>query len=357
MRAADHEPQFQSSVNRDEQINDWLVNSLGIARPAPRPASSDASFRRYLRVDTDEGTRIVMDAPPEHEDCGPFVGVTAILRDWGLHAPEILAADPERGFLLLEDLGSTTYLDAVSSDSDDAEPLYEAAVDALVEMQRRAADDPRVRGLPPYDEALLRNEMALFRNWLLEVHLGRVLDDDDEQDWSQVTDCLVESALSQPRGFVHRDYHSRNLMVCDGLRPGIIDHQDAMYGPLTYDLVSLLRDCYRRWSADMQATLIRRFVDGLSPLGLLGELVDDDQFASAFDHMGVQRHLKAAGIFARLNHRDGKPGYLEDVPRTVGYIAEVAERDTALLPLKRLLHRHLPGEWLDPASRKDTDAA
>jgi hypothetical protein len=264
-----------------------------------------------------------MDAPPDKEDCRPFVDVAARLETAGLHVPHIHAADLAQGFLLLEDLGSVSYLQAL--DETTADRLYGDAIDALVRLQQAG-----VEGLPPYDEALLRRELQLFPEWLLERHLGLALSEDERRVLDRTFDLLVENALEQPVVCVHRDYHSRNLMVVSERNPGIIDFQDAVAGPITYDLVSLLRDCYIRWPADRVARWLRDFQERVGGLDL-------EQLRRWFDRMGVQRQLKAAGIFARLNHRDGKPGYLADIPRTLGYIVEVAERDRAVRPLAGLL--------------------
>lgn len=313
--------------SRTRLLQQWLEQDCGLTGFTFAPASADASFRRYFRVTLADGeTRVAMDAPPPQEDCTPFLDVAARLARTGVHVPRVHASDPARGFVLLEDLGSTAYLDRLATDNVDR--LYGDALRDLRTMQA-AAD---VAGLPRYDETLLGKEMALFVDWLLGRHLGLVAPDEVPACWADTAASLVENALQQPQAFVHRDYHSRNLMVVDGHNPGIIDFQDAVFGPVTYDLVSLLRDCYVRWpSARVDA-----WVDGhraaAQDAGLL-PAVDADRFLAWFDLMGVQRHLKAAGIFARLNHRDGKPGYLGDIPRTLGYIVEVGRRRPAVAAL------------------------
>lgn len=310
--------------DRIRQLELWLSNDCGLLVLRLEPASEDASFRRYLRISRDAGdTLIAMDAPPDREDCRPFVAIAARLEQAGLHVPHIHAADLEQGFVLLEDLGSTPYLQALSEAT--ADRLYGDAIDALVTLQQAG-----VWGLPPYDEALLRRELQLFPDWLLERHLGLVLSDEERRMLDETSDLLVESALEQPVVCVHRDYHSRNLMVVDAGNPGIIDFQDAVAGPITYDLVSLLRDCYIRWPAERVELWMQGFHDRIGGSDLA-------QFRRWFDRMGVQRHLKAAGIFARLNHRDGKSGYLADIPRTLGYIVDVARHDKAIRPLAALL--------------------
>jgi aminoglycoside/choline kinase family phosphotransferase len=281
------------------------------------PASADASFRRYFRVGGQgHDTVVAMDAPPDKEDVGPYLKVAAMLGDVGVHAPRVLAHNAADGFLLLTDLGSVTYL-AQLADARHADALYRDAISALVRIQARGQQ--HAQQLPPYDERLLRFEMSLFTDWLLGRHLSLTLTPGESAMLARAFHALVDNALVQPQVFVHRDYHSRNLMVCPGANPGILDFQDAVHGPLTYDLVSLLRDCYVAWPpADVTRWALEFRVAAQAagvPTG-----ADDAQFLRWFDLMGMQRHLKASGIFARLWHRDGKPGYLPDVPRTLGYI-------------------------------------
>ena len=306
----------------------------------PVPASSDASFRRYFRLCAEDASYIVMDAPPKNEDCLPFVRVAGYLESMALNAPRIIEANLDDGFLLLTDLGTRQYLDELLDDPSSAQRLYGDALAALLVMQRDgAAFQAR---LPPYDEKLLRFEMSLFHDWLCGTHLGLELSDDDERQWLACTDMLVANALDQPQVFVHRDYHSRNLMVTDEDSPGILDFQDAVEGPLTYDLVSLLKDCYVKWPAERVSQWVMDFYRGLAPE--LCESVCEAQFRRYFELMGVQRHLKAAGIFARLNHRDGKPVYLGDIPRTLSYITDLAPRYEELADLAELIEtRILPG--------------
>ena len=280
-----------------------------------------------------------MDAPPENEDCLPFLRVAGYLESMQLNAPRVLEANLDDGFLLLSDLGSRPYLAALQQEPDAAPRLYADAIDALLRMQRRGAAFQS--HLPPYDEKLLRFELSLFHDWLCGTHLGIEFTDDEEAYWQELCDRLVANALDQPQVFVHRDYHSRNLMVCDD-NPGILDFQDAVEGPLTYDLVSLLKDCYVKWPADQVWQWALDFYQGLD--GALRESVDEAQFRRYFELMGVQRHLKAAGIFARLNHRDGKSVYLGDVPLTLSYVIDVAPRYPELAPLAKLIEtRVLPG--------------
>jgi len=300
---------------RLEALRTWLRTLPGVRADSLRPASTDASFRRYFRVDVDDGTAIAMDAPPPQEDVRPFLRVAGMLEEIGLNAPRVLAADAEAGRLLLTDLGAADYLASLDTGPFDA--LYRDAVDALVVLQQggeRFRDE-----LPPYDEALLRVEMSLFRDWLCEKHLNLEFDASAETAWAETMQYLIDSALEQPRVFVHRDYHSRNLMQSERDNPGILDFQDAMNGPLTYDLVSLLKDCYFTMSETTRSNLVTYY------LAQLENDIEAETFRRWFDLMGVQRHLKASGIFCRLLLRDGKAGYLKDVPRTLDYI--VALRD------------------------------
>jgi hypothetical protein len=308
----------------------WVTGTLGHRAFTLAPASADASFRRYFRVTTDGGSMILMDAPPDKEDSRPFVAIAARLRSAGVSAPEVLAADLARGFLLLTDLGRTPYLEALAPAT--RERLYDDALGALLVMQTRLrADD-----LPEYGEGMLRFELGLFREWYLGRHLGLELQPAQARALADVEDRLVASALAQPRCFVHRDYHSRNLMVLDAGNPGVIDFQGAVHGPVTYDLVSLLRDCYVAWPQSYVRETALGYRARLAETGSLAD-VPEDRFLAWLDLMGVQRHLKAAGIFARLHHRDGKRHYLADIPRTLNYVREVAVRHPELAPLGKLL--------------------
>ncbi|WP_043107049.1 aminoglycoside phosphotransferase family protein [endosymbiont of unidentified scaly snail isolate Monju] len=319
---------------REAQMHHWLEGRCGLFGFSLVAASSDASFRRYFRLLLPDGeTRIVMDAPPAHEDCRPFVEVNQRLEAAGVHVPRIHAQDLERGFLLLEDLGDRFYLGELDEAS--ADRLYGEAIDTLLCIQRADAS-----GLPDYDRALLAREMALFPDWLLDVHLGLDLAPAERRMLDTVFEHLIDNALAQPRVLVHRDYHSRNLLVCDANSPGVIDHQDAVLGPVTYDLVSLLRDCYIAWPHERVAGWLDDYAAAAVAAGVLDE-AQRARLPEWFDLMGVQRHLKAAGIFARLYHRDGKSGYLGDIPRTLGYILAVAERHPPVAPLAGFLERRV----------------
>ena len=281
-----------------------------------------------------------MDAPPEQEDCLPFLRVAGYLEAMQLNAPRIIEANLDEGFLLLSDLGSRQYLDALLDDTATAPQLYADAIQALLAMQRRGA--AYQSQLPPYDDTLLRFELSLFHDWLCGTHLDVEFSDKAEQAWQDCCDLLVENALDQPQVFVHRDYHSRNLMLTAVGNPGILDFQDAVEGPLTYDLVSLLKDCYVQWPAEQVWQWALEFYNGLD--AAVRERIDAEQFRRYFELMGAQRHLKAAGIFARLCHRDGKSAYLADVPRTLSYIVELGPRYPELEFVIELIEsRVLPG--------------
>lgn len=322
--------------DRIQALRLWLQDELGFSDYALEPASSDASFRRYFRIQRAGRSYIAMDAPPQQEDCRPFIQVTRLLFDLGLNVPELLEYEPAQGFLLLGDLGDRLYLQAL--DEQTVDRLYGDALAALVVMQACGPNDGR---LPPYDRELLLREMALFPEWLLQTHLDLALDGERERQLEETFALLADNALQQPQVFVHRDYHSRNLMVTAVNNPGILDYQDAVVGPVTYDLVSLLRDCYIQWPRARVEDWALGYRELARQSGILREDVGEAQFLRWFDRMGVQRHLKAAGIFARLNHRDGKPGYLADIPRTLGYIVEVAEHDTELAFLGELVRERV----------------
>lgn len=325
--------------SRLETLKTWVGTVLDVAEYELRPASEDASFRRYFRVTSHGATHIVMDAPPARENLQPFIEVARRLHQLGLNVPEVLEQDLELGLLLLSDLGQQMYLPQLNEST--VERLYGDALGALVVLQAGIFTDSRF--LPEYDEALLRRELELFREWYLGRHLGLRLSVTQNALLDKAFTALVRSALAQPRVWVHRDYHSRNLMVTRANNPGILDFQDAVRGPATYDLVSLLRDCYVAWPLER----IEEWALGYQTLALQSGLPvceDEAQFLREFDLMGVQRHLKATGIFARLNQRDGKPAYLNDIPRTLGYVVGVSGRHPALHGLHSLLMElRIPG--------------
>jgi len=329
---------------RLEQLTAWTRATLAEPGLGIEVASADASFRRYFRARSDTDTWIVMDAPPDKENVGPFIAVAEMLVAAGVNAPRILARNLEHGFLLLSDLGNRTYL-AELAQRDRADALYEDALAALASMQAGCA--AQVAGLPPYDAALLRREMELFPEWFMQRHLGIQVDTQMRGVLDAAFDQLIESALAQPRVFVHRDYHSRNLMAIAndprlGANPGVLDFQDAVFGPITYDLVSLLRDCYIAWPPEKVSGWAQRYRQRAVNLGLMAP-VDEVQWLRWFDLMGVQRHMKAIGIFARLWHRDGKPGYLGDIPRTLSYIRAVLPQYPAFNALVELIDLRIVG--------------
>ena len=315
----------------------WLARQFPDQRDLRvEAASADASFRRYFRVTLDDGgTRIVMDAPPEREDCRPFLKVAALFREAGAHVPEVHAQNLEQGFLLLSDLGHTTYLDAL--DETTAPALYRDANAALIAIQR--ASRPGI--LPDYDRALLERELRLFPDWYVEKHLGLTLTQEQAAMLHGVFEALLGNNLAQPKVFVHRDYHSRNLMVTGDdfpVNPGVIDFQDAVYGPIAYDAVSLYRDAYITWEEERELDFVIRYWEAARRAALpVGDSFD--AFYRDYEWMGAQRQLKVLGIFARLFHRDGKDGYLRDMPRVAACLRRTCERYAPLRPLARLLDR------------------
>jgi len=312
------------------RLTRWITDTLGAPPSSLAPASADASFRRYFRARLADGRSLIaMDAPPEHEDCRPFVKVAALLCAAGVHAPEVLGENLEEGFLLLTDLGSVTYLDALNEDN--APALMRDAIAALVKWQLAT----RPGELPPYDEALLRRELALFPEWYVGRHLGRPLDAAQASAWEALCEALVRSALAQPAVYVHRDYMPRNLMVCDP-NPGVLDFQDAVIGPITYDIASLTRDAFLSWDEERVLDWAVRYWEAAKRARLPVD-ADFAEFWRALEWMGLQRHLKVLGIFARLTHRDGKAKYVADTPRFLGYARAAARRYGALAPLLRLL--------------------
>ena len=318
-------------MDRAEQLRRWLETTLGSGDFSIAPASDDASFRRYFRIRRGDAqaSLVAMDAPPDREDCRSFVHVAHLFAQAGVHVPEIRAQDLERGFLLLSDLGSTTYLDALDERS--AGRLYGDALDALLRIQ--LASRPGV--LPDYDRQLLERELRLFPDWYVARQLERELGAAQRETLEKAFSTLLANNLGQARVFVHRDYHSRNLMVCEPC-PGILDFQDAVYGPITYDLVSLLRDAYVAWEEERVIDWAVRYWEKARKAGLpvAGDFAD---FYRDFEWMGAQRQLKVLGIFARLSYRDGKDGYLKDQPLVMRYLQRTCERYRELAALARLL--------------------
>ncbi|MDD5461145.1 MAG: phosphotransferase [Methylococcales bacterium] len=311
---------------------DWLENDLLLTIDFCEPASSDASFRRYFRIKSQQGQFIVMDAPPDKENTEPFVRIAELFKSSDINVPTIFQQNRTDGFLLLEDFGSQCFLDLL--DANNAESLYQSAFDSLFKLQ--TGSDIQGCGLPDYNEELLLRELTIFDEWflkqLLDIEIPVSL-------WETLRAFLVRSALEQPVSCVHRDYHSRNLMVLSNNSPGVIDFQDAVVGPITYDLVSLLRDCYIAWPEQQVEQWVARYYRRL----LEGNLINCSltRFQRWFDLMGLQRHLKAIGIFSRLHLRDGKSNYLNDIPRTLNYVTTVCATYPELADFNNFLHSHV----------------
>jgi len=327
-------------------IHDWISGGLGLHPQRIEPASSDASFRRYFRVFTQRGragstgavnasgsTFIVMDAPPGKEDVRPYLKVSQLLESIGVHVPHVHEQDVERGLLLLEDLGTTQYLSRLNA-GDDPQLLYGDALSTLADIQVKGRD--AAAELAPYDREALLREMALMPEWFCARHLGLRLSAGEEAVVAAAFELLIREALAQPKVFVHRDYHSRNLMVLGERNPGVIDFQDALCGPIGYDLVSLLKDCYISWPRERVERWVQGYRASLLKRGGPGGK-DDREFLRWFDMIGVQRHIKVLGIFARLWYRDGKAGYLRDLPLTLEYVRDTCARYEELSDLSRIV--------------------
>lgn len=329
-----------TSVSADArlaQLNDWLASTGLVEVGTGRPASVDASFRRYFRYDVVPAmqdklgaTLVAMDAPPERENVPAFIHVQGLLFDAGVTVPAIAARNVEQGFLLLGDLGTTTYLARL--DSDNAAFMYSDAVDALLKFQM--ASQPGV--LPEFDRAFILRELNIFPEWYLNRHLGVTLDDKQQAQLDKVFEAITSNVLAQQQVFMHRDFHSRNLMFLDHGNPGVLDFQDAVYGPVTYDLASLLRDAYIQWDEEIVLDWVVRYWQSAKGAGLPVN-PDIDAFYRDFEFMAMQRHLKILGIFCRLNYRDNKSHYMGDLPTVLDYVRKTANRYTELKPLLRLL--------------------
>ena len=335
-----------SSPERERLFERWLqsiADAQALQASSLRIASADASFRRYLRIDTTRGeTRIIMDAPPDKENCQPFVHVAGLMQAAGLRAPQVLDWQREHGFMLLTDLGGQTMMSAIDRARAEAnQPLYLQAVDTLVQWQKAS----RPGELPPYDDALLRRELSLFPDWYLAQHKGLSLDGQRRETLDKTFDVIVQRNLAAPRVYVHRDFMPRNLMMPHGSGPqseqlGVLDFQDAVHGPVTYDIASLMRDAFLSWEEDFVLDITVRYWEKARQAGLMDFEdwhSDFGAFYRAVEWMGLQRHLKVAGIFARLTLRDGKPQYLADAPRFIAYIRATASRYRELKPLLRLI--------------------
>jgi len=321
----------QLSAWLDEQLaNLFRNNGWGeVPEGTLTAASSDASFRRYFRWEGAGHSFVIMDAPPPQENCAPFVAIDHLLASAAVHVPQVLAQDLERGFLLLGDLGRQTYLDIITVDN--ADGLFADAIDALLKLQRLPMDAV----LPSYDDALLRREVELFPEWYVGRELGLQLNDKQKDTWQRVSQLLIDSALAQPKVLVHRDYMPRNLMQSTP-NPGVLDFQDAVYGPVTYDITCLFKDAFVSWPQARVEGWLRDYWHQAQAAGIPVQ-ADFEAFQRASDLMGVQRHLKVIGIFARICHRDGKPRYLADVPRFFSYIEEVIGRRPELAELGQLI--------------------
>ncbi len=312
---------------RLEAIKAWLTTYFASENFSIAPASSDASFRRYFRVIRHGHSAIVMDAPPQYEDTQPFIKVAQFLAQHKLHVPKILAQEVEQGFLLLSDLGSQPYLNQLNTHN--ADSLYDDAINALVDIQ--LCDQGSIV-LPAYNRDLLQQELQLFPDWFLEHHLGIAVPASLQTQF----ELLIDNALAQPQVIVHRDYHSRNLMYSNSNNPGIIDFQDAVVGPISYDLVSLLRDCYIAWPEDKIQYWVQQYFNLAQQQGLLSGY-HLEQFVRWFDLMGLQRHIKVLGIFCRLHYRDHKPNYMADLPQTLAYVHQICAKYDEFIDLASFL--------------------
>lgn len=326
-----------SDSERLAAIDTWLkaITTPSLRLDTLRPASADASFRRYFRIDGDDGlSYIVMDAPQPAEDVRPFIEIAEIFAQINLTVPKVLAQDSAQGLLLLTDLGTQMYFDVLKDGelNETTHRLYMDAIDSLVLMQSHS----QAEVLPEYDRAFLLRELMIFPEWYINKHLGVTLDAEQNASLLKVFDALLANIVAQPQVYVHRDYHSRNLMVMQTGNPGILDFQGALYGPITYDLVSLLRDAYIQWDEEKVLDWAIRYWEKARRAGL-PVTPDFDQFYRDFEFMGLQRHIKILGIFARLAHRDGKQAYLKDIPLVMAYVRKTAQRYNILIPLLRLL--------------------
>ena len=322
---------------RFDLVTDWVTQELRLSPRRIEPASSDASFRRYFRVFSDGGTHIVMDAPPGREDVRPYLNVTVMLETAGVHVPRVFEWDAARGLILLEDLGTRPYLPALKTDGN-VDLLYRDALEALADIQVRGRES--ALQLPPYDRGVLVREMALMPEWFCARHLQLELTRAQGEMFTGAFEFLVAEALAQPQVFVHRDYHSRNLLITRERNPGIIDFQDALRGPVGYDLVSLLKDCYISWPRSRVEGWVREYRLMMHERASRSAGANDAQMLHWFDVIGIQRHLKVLGIFARLWYRDGKSGYLNDLPLTLRYVVDACARFPALHGLREFLIEH-----------------
>lgn len=324
------------ALERIERLTAWVRTVLPTPLIDLQPASADASFRRYFRARTQAGSFIVMDAPPSHEDCKPFIHIARLFRAAGANTPEIIAENLAEGFLLLSDFGDTTYLTALLADENSADRLYRDANTALIKIQSASQPDE----LPAYNAELLLREMRLFPDWYLNKHVNIQLNTEQQRVLDSTFNTILANNLAQPQVYVHRDWHSRNLMLTEGGKhgdsPGVLDFQDAVYGPITYDLASIYKDAYIRWDEERVLDWVVRYWEAARRAGLPVN-TDFGAFYRDFEWMGVQRHIKVLGIFARLSHRDGKTGYLKDMPLVMDYLRKACNRYNGLGDFLRLL--------------------
>ncbi|PRC93755.1 aminoglycoside phosphotransferase family protein [Solimicrobium silvestre] len=326
-------PATTNSDPRLALLVDWIatLSEFPLLTTTMRPASTDASFRRYFRINDALGkSYILMDAPPPQEDVRPFIHIAQLFGDTGVTVPHILASHPEHGFLLLSDLGTVMYSHLLNQDT--AQKLYMDAIDSLVQIQLHS--QPEV--LPEYDRAMQLKELMLFPEWYIGKHLGATLTPTQQASLDKVFEQILANTMAQPQVYVHRDYHSRNLMVMKEGNPGVLDFQGALYGPITYDIVSLLRDAYIEWDEEQVLDWAIRYWERARHAGLPIS-TDIDSFYRDFEFMGLQRHLKILGIFSRLAYRDGKDNYLADLPLVLSYVRKTAQRYNTLIPLLRIL--------------------
>jgi aminoglycoside/choline kinase family phosphotransferase len=321
-------------MDRKHALLSWAQDQINDQECYVKPASSDASFRSYWRVFSKDRTYIVMDAPPEHEDCRPFILFSKKLETAGINVPVVIAHDLSQGFLLLSDLGTVQYMEVLNQNT--YQHLYKDATDALHTIQQNTD----LSDTPFYDENLLRSELNLFEQWFIIKHLNKQLDEKQLNTLNKSLDLLVDNALQQPQVFVHRDYHSRNLMKTKNNNPGVLDFQDAVVGPVTYDLVSLLKDCYISWDQSIVDELSDNFRKEYNHTNQTN--IQSDQWQKWFDLMGIQRHLKVLGIFCRLNYRDNKANYLKDLNLTLHYVKKTCERYSELIPLLDVINEITP---------------
>ena len=325
-------------MERIRLLENWLKEQFPAKPFILQPASADASFRRYFRVSFQDQTLIAMDAPPQQEDCTPFIQMAEILAETGVHVPKIVAQNLDQGFLLLSDLGDTTFLQALKNQMDSADQLYGDAIDALIKLQL----SQQVEGLPGYDGALLLKELNLFPDWYVAKHLRVAITEKQQAVLQSIFTRIIQNNIAQPQVLVHRDYHSRNLMVTSP-NPGIIDFQDAVMGPITYDLVSLFKDAYIRWDEERILDWMIRYWEKARKAGLPVP-TDFAEFYRDFEWMGVQRHIKILGVFTRLYYRDGKESYLNDLPLVMEYLRKTCKRYRELHLLLNLLDELNPAE-------------